>query len=118
ALEFLFSYLGDFVEDRDLIVFDQRGTGYSEPTLQCQELIDLTYETLDVVLEDEEAFRLDLEASTACRDRLVAQGIDLTAFNTQENAADVRDLRLALGYEEWNLLGISYGTRLGLTVLR
>ena len=43
---------------------------------------------------------------------------DLSAYNSAESAADVRDLRTALGYDEVNLWGGSYGTRLGLEVMR
>ncbi|NNJ13671.1 alpha/beta fold hydrolase [Chloroflexales bacterium ZM16-3] len=35
-----------------------------------------------------------------------------------ESAADAEDLRVALGYSQWNLYGGSYGTRLGLEILR
>lgn len=90
-----YTHFKPFLANRDVIVLDQRGTGYSEPTLDC-----------------------DLGASRACRDELVALGIDLSAYNTSESAADVNDLRLALGYEQINLVGVSYGTRLALTVMR
>jgi pimeloyl-ACP methyl ester carboxylesterase len=49
---------------------------------------------------------------------LVGEGIDLTAYTSAANAADVDDLRQALGYSEWNLYGSSYGTRLALTIMR
>ncbi len=88
----------------DLILLDQRGTGYSTPSLNCIELED--YNTP----ED--------EATRACHDRLVKEGVDLGAYNSAESAADIADLRVALGYKTWNLLGISYGSRLALTVLR
>ncbi|UCD08109.1 MAG: alpha/beta fold hydrolase [Dehalococcoidales bacterium] len=105
-------------ENRDLIVFDQRGTGYSEPALECPELIDLAYELLDQDLESEEAITLENEATRECYERLNEQGIDLSSYNSVESAADLNDLRLALGYDEWNLFGISYGTRLALTAMR
>jgi pimeloyl-ACP methyl ester carboxylesterase len=38
--------------------------------------------------------------------------------NSRASAADVEDLRIALGYDSWNLLGVSYGTRLALTIMR
>ncbi len=57
-------------------------------------------------------------AAAQCRDRLVGQGIDLTAYTGAEDAADVNDIRLALGYAQVDLLGVSYGTRLALTVVR
>jgi pimeloyl-ACP methyl ester carboxylesterase len=53
----------------------------------------------------------------ACRDRLVAEGHNLSAYNTKENAADVDDIRQALGYEQLNLYGGSYGTLLAQTVM-
>jgi pimeloyl-ACP methyl ester carboxylesterase len=39
-------------------------------------------------------------------------------YNSVTNAADANDLRLALGYEQVNYYGTSYGTRLGLTIMR
>lgn len=95
-----------FARSRDLIFIDQRGTGYSIPTLDCPELSDETY---DLSQENPE---MD------CRERLAAAGVDLTAYNTTENAADIAALRSALEIEEWDLLGVSYGTRLALDVMR
>ena len=42
----------------------------------------------------------------------------MNAYTTLENAADVHDLIRALGYRQVNLDGISYGTRLALTIMR
>ena len=53
-----------------------------------------------------------------CRDDLVDEGVDPSRYNSVASAADVADLRMALGYDRWNLLGVSYGTRLAQTVLR
>jgi len=107
-----------FLANRDLIMFDQRGVGYSEPALDCPEVIDLTYDILDQDLSLEESVALSNEAICSCHDRLVSEGVNLAAYNSAESAADLNDLRLALGYEEWNLFGISYGTRLALTAMR
>lgn len=81
-------------------------------------MVDLTLDTLDDDLTLEEGQALTLEALTECRDRLLADDVDLTAYNSAESAADVADLRVALGYDEWNLYGISYGTRLAQTIVR
>ena len=43
---------------------------------------------------------------------------DLGAYNTNENAADFADLRTALGYARWNVVGVSYGTDLAQTLMR
>ncbi len=84
-----------YAPDRDVILLDQRGAGYSQPSLSCQ-----INETLQ-----------------ACHDRLVREGINLSAYTTLENAADVHDLVRDLGYTQVNLEGTSYGTRLALTVM-
>lgn len=107
-----------FLADRELIMFDQRGTGYSEPSLACPEYTDLSLELLDDILTPEEAASLYLETLSACHERLEAEGVDFTAYNSAASAADVRDLQQAMGYEEINLFGVSYGTRLAQTIVR
>ncbi|MFN8451851.1 MAG: alpha/beta fold hydrolase [Anaerolineae bacterium] len=44
--------------------------------------------------------------------------MNLSAYNSIQSAADVAALREALGYDEWNLFGVSYGTRLALATIR
>jgi pimeloyl-ACP methyl ester carboxylesterase len=83
------------LQNREFVYFDQRGAGYSQPSLKCHG-----------------------EDWGDCRSRLVSSGADIAAYNTLENVADVNDVRLALGYEQINLQGGSYGTRLALEVLR
>ena len=103
---------------RDLIVFDQRGTGYSQPRLNCPERADVTSQLLSGTLSPEESSQMIVDAFHRCRVRLIAAGIDLSAYNSAASADDIEDLRIALGYDQWNLYGISYGTRLALTFLR
>ncbi|MBX3080973.1 MAG: alpha/beta hydrolase [Anaerolineae bacterium] len=101
-------YLGD----REVILFDQRGTGLSEPSLNCEEM-----EQAYIQVSDDPA-KTELAAVQACHDRLLNDGINLSAYTSAENAADLADLRVALGYPTWNVYGISYGTRLALTLMR
>ncbi|MCP5099558.1 MAG: alpha/beta hydrolase, partial [Chloroflexi bacterium] len=119
ALQFTFEdNYAPLLADRDVIIFDQRGTGFSEPVLDCQEVIDAGLEVIDQILPEEEELEMQFNAFSACRDRLVAEGANLAAYNSTANAADVNDLRIALGYEEWNIYGISYGTKLAMTTMR
>ena len=109
-------YLEEWVDfptlaNRDLIILDQRGMGFSEPRLECE--IELTYGDTGHLDED-----VLVTETTQCRDRFLNDGIDLAGYTTLENAADLRDLRIALELESWNLFGISYGTRLALVTLR
>ena len=101
-----------FLADRDVIVFDQRGAGFSDPALDCPEYQKMALDTLDQDLSVEEEASLSTEAISDCHDRLLADGANLAAYTTAENAADLSDLRQVLGYEEWNLYGGSYGTKL------
>lgn len=107
-----------FLDERDFIMFDQRGTGFSWPQLNCEEYDNIQYDILDENLPPEENIRLSIEAMDGCRQRLEARGFNLGAYNSAQNAADLNDLRRVLGYDEWNLYGISYGTRLALTTMR
>jgi len=109
---------GKYLAHRDLIIFDQRGTGYSQPSLNCPEAEETIYESYAENLTSAEEDARYFDSLRKCQERLTASGIDTSAYTTAANAADVNDLRLALGYSEWNLYGVSYGTRLALTVMR
>jgi pimeloyl-ACP methyl ester carboxylesterase len=107
---------------RDIILLDQRGVGLSQPALDCPEVTELSLELMDAELDgrevgDQERLDLLLEALLACEEELSGLA-DLSAYNTAANAADINDLRLALGYDQVNLWGNSYGTRLALEVMR
>lgn len=104
--------------NRDIVFFDQRGAGGAQPLLSCRELNDVADQSWQNILTTEEENRLNAEALIQCRDRLTGEGNNLAAYNSAENAADVNDLRMALGYDKVDLYGISYGTRLALTVVR
>jgi pimeloyl-ACP methyl ester carboxylesterase len=62
--------------------------------------------------------QLAVEAARACRARLAAAGMELSAYNTSESAADFADPRAALKIASWNVYGVSYGTDLALTYMR
>ena len=104
--------------ERDLIVFDQRGTGASKPALNCPDFDQATIHSL--LSNDDSRTRRDrfVAAALACESNWCVPAINLKAFNTIESAADIDDLRRALGYDEVNLYGISYGTRLALVAMR
>ena len=113
------SELGQMLRpERDLVVFEQRGTRYSLPFLFCQEVLDLELNAAEQELSLEEEARLLREAFQACKVRLEAEGIDLAAYNSIENARDIIDLAHVLGYDRLNYYGVSYGTMLGQHLMR
>ena len=102
------------LERQDVILLEQRGIGYSEPSLACP------FDTVGGVDASEILLSTDdpVVAFGDCAEGLRAEGIDLEAFDSIQSAADVDALRRALGYERIDLLGISYGSRMVLTVMR
>lgn len=107
-----------WLQERDLILFDQRGTGLAQPLLGCEELKALAPKLLQ--LGNDGTARRDAVATAvrACRDRVTKAGHDLLAYNSATSAADLAELRRALGVARWNVYGLSYGTRLALTLMR
>jgi len=103
--------------NRDLIVFDQRGTGLSEPALECPEYTQAFFDLLDEG-DPNVAVQTTFDALMTCRDRLVSEGHNLSAYNTVQNAADVNAIRVALGYDQVNLYGGSYGSLLAQATMR
>ncbi|HYK02525.1 MAG TPA: alpha/beta fold hydrolase [Thermoanaerobaculia bacterium] len=99
----------------DVIAYDQRGINLSGPKMLCTEeyLVDPA-----VPLERASYGAALAEAMRRCGERLTSEGVDLTGYNTVESAADLNDLRLALGAKKLTLWGISYGTHLSIAALR
>jgi pimeloyl-ACP methyl ester carboxylesterase len=98
-----------------VVLFDQRGTQRAQPCLTCPEVeqaVRRSYRT------GQRRDSLVLAATRQCRRRFTRQGVDLSAYSTRESAEDINDLRLALGLDSLNLLGISYSGGLMLSVAR
>ena len=109
-----------WTHERDFIVLAQRGTNWTDANLACAELGDpRLYAGVSEQPGAETDWRTDTKrAYEACRDGLVAAGHDLAAYSTYQGAKDVAGLRHAIGVDGWVLYGVSYGTRLALTVMR
>ncbi|MEM7327403.1 MAG: alpha/beta hydrolase [Pseudomonadota bacterium] len=101
-----------FREAADLIFFDQRGIGYSEAHF-CR-AVPRNFQ-FGVPIED--GVHRSIEAFETCLADARAEGIAVDGYTTWQNALDVRDIRKALGYEQWTLFGVSYGTSLGQAIL-
>jgi pimeloyl-ACP methyl ester carboxylesterase len=107
-----------YLDDRDFILVEQRGNYYANPHLDCPEW-DKALHTANLPgFDPDNASALLAEAAEGCRDRLIKKGIDLNGYNTNEIAADINALVSVLGIQEYNLLTISYSTKIAQVLLR
>jgi len=95
--EFIAEALSPALTNRDLLIFDQRGTGASDP-LSCP-----AFESFPTGSEGQLFEQCALQIGPA-------RG----AFTTQESVEDIETLRRATGYEKLVLYGTSYGTKVAL----
>lgn len=99
----------------DVISFDQRGTGRSQPSLALPEPIPLP---LDAPGSPATWLPLMERASRLAARHFAEAGIRLASYTTVENADDVDAVRRAFGYSGMNLWGRSYGSHLALATVR
>ncbi|MEZ5891947.1 MAG: alpha/beta fold hydrolase [Parvularculaceae bacterium] len=100
---------------RDLYILEQRGIGWSADFCTDYPLFDPSASDTG----DWDVYsQAQLKAMEACFAKAKAARVDLSGYNTIENARDVHALRMALGFEEWNVWGISYGSILGQAYLK
>ncbi len=100
----------------DVILLDPRGVGISSPKPVCR---------AERPLEPQERFGSTAEtiaaytrAARACVEEWKSKGVDVAGFTNRESAADLEDLRAALGVPKISLFGFSYGTHLALAAIR
>jgi pimeloyl-ACP methyl ester carboxylesterase len=99
--------LGKIRRDRDIIMVDQRGTGQSN-RLQCtsEQMMDLNAE-------------IDFAEVARETEKCLAQlDGDPRFYTTTIAMQDIDQVRRAMGYEQINIMGISYGTRAAQVYLR
>ena len=107
-----------YLDDRDFILFEQRGTQYAKPSLDCPEWSRAVYQSNLPNFDATKTDSLFQKAATACKERLEKSGINLNYYTTNQIAADINDLINILGIEEYNLLTMSYSTKIGQILIR
>lgn len=98
-----------FLQDRDIVLFDQRGIGLSSP------LPDMSFASFDVLAanaDPEEELGLTAAMISEYQEKCKRAGIRPRFYNSLQSARDVGRLFDHLGYERYILFGGSYGTRL------
>jgi pimeloyl-ACP methyl ester carboxylesterase len=118
SLSFAYSLGATLFRDRDAVVVDVRGAGFSEPSFSCPELNDLYLERLEASPDDPLMWDRWVDTEKTCYQAWQSKGYDLNHYSTTDIAADLEDLRQAAGYTQWNIIGAGYGTRLAYSLAR
>lgn len=102
------SFVKALQQQHDIVLIDQRGTGKSNP-LPCP--FDRNNAQLLI------SGPLSVESFPGCRAELEKRA-DLTQYTTSYAADDADDVRQALGYDQVDVVGGSYGSLAALVYLR
>ncbi|CAM5613449.1 alpha/beta fold hydrolase [Sphingobium scionense] len=85
----------------DVIFFDYRGVGQSEPRMVCH--VD---PVTGIAIADRLASKIAQYG--ACRRQIAASGVDMRAVNSRDNGLDVADIARAMGYKHYAIRAGSY----------
>ncbi|KPF59640.1 alpha/beta hydrolase [Rhizobium sp. AAP116] len=110
-----------FRKTRDVVFWDQRSAGLSGHSVKCfnalaanaASIAKKQYTTTAI-----DGSNVNNNTIADCLREIEAAGIDISKYNTTENARDIPTIIKALGYESYNMYGISYGTKLALEAMR
>ncbi|WP_051235673.1 alpha/beta hydrolase [Marinimicrobium agarilyticum] len=97
----------DLARQRDIYLIDQRGTGHSNA-----QTCDLSHREDLLLADDRESFR---ELGRECLAQFKG---DPRQYTTPVAVRDFERVREALGVAQWNLYGVSYGTRVAQSYMR
>lgn len=96
-------------KNNDIIVFDVRGTGYSQPRLS-ENLGQKMLEILAKNQSPEEDEKQKTNVIMTSKQDLINRGVNIDAYNSFNIAKDLHALKTTLNYKNWNVYGVSYGT--------
>lgn len=114
-MEAWWSSTAAFRHTRDVILYEPRGAVRAEPGADCPELDALATGPVPHPRRRDE---LEAAAVAACAERLGRNGPDPAGLSTPTAAEDALAIADALGVGVVNLYALSYGTRVGLEVIR
>ncbi len=103
----------EILEVADLIFLDRRGTNDKALTYIWEDEYPQNF-----FVSEEKANQHYRKMAKAALAKYTEQKIDISGYNIEEHAADVNDLMSQLGFDRYTLFGFSYGSHIGMTVMK
>jgi len=111
--------LGAYIlPQRDIVIIELRGLRYSKPFLALDEVREAKLSVMDQNLSPAETMVVHRKALKASKERFDREGVNLSAYNNVETAADIAMIMKNLGYKKFNMVGSSAGTIIANHVIR
>jgi pimeloyl-ACP methyl ester carboxylesterase len=109
-----FYYSEDLLDRFDIVAWDPRGTGLSEPAIDCIDDYDEYFAGTDITPDDDEERQQIIDIAEDFTNQCVENNEDILQFvGTNNSARDMDTIRRALGEDEISYFGFSYGSELG-----
>ncbi len=100
----------------DILGWDPRGTGESDPAIDCIDDYDPYFNEIDTTPESDAERRLLVDTAEDFAAECVSKNAEIIEFvGTNNSARDMDAIRRALGEDTISYFGFSYGTELGAT---
>ena len=104
------------LEQFDIVAWDPRGTGLSEPAIDCVDDYDRYFAGVDITPDDQAERAQIVDLAREFEELCATKNADIVQFiGTNNSARDMDSIRQALGEDKVSYFGFSYGSELGAT---
>ena len=111
-----FIYGSTLLDSFDIVGWDPRGTGESEPAIDCIDNYDDYYAGTDITPDDDAERQQIIDVAEGFAEECIERNDTIiTHVGTNNSARDMDTIRRALGEDEISFFGFSYGSELGAT---
>jgi pimeloyl-ACP methyl ester carboxylesterase len=105
--------IAPWLDASDYVVIGQRGIGSSRPNTVCEGTARAPADATDAQL-----LALEQQAHRRCQAFWRESGVDLEGLTVMQAVADVDEIRTALGYDQIQIWGGSFGSHWGMAYMR